>query len=347
MNSSAPVLMQCTRCVLAEHPPDVLIDEAGVCNHCRTAAANRGKSRRTKPLLETDLGKILKKHRGRGKYDCLVMCSGGKDSTAALYYMVKRYHLRPLVFTFDHGLGCNEGLENAERAADILGVDFLYSRSTHMHELFAEIIRSRAPVPICPPCSLWYMQHTFDLARRFGISLIVTGWTRGQMDLEQAGGRGAEMPGFPSLSQATTAFMKRMRCGSKYKDLPRTMQELARRNKKLMIISPHWFIDRDAESYARIITDELGWQPPGDSYPRGSTNCKLNFISVYISMRDYGFSHYHIEMSQMVRQGVLSREEALAALEMDLEREPVRSIITESLERLGCSWEQLRGSARA
>jgi len=187
------------------------------------------------------------------------------------------------------------------------------------------------------------MQHTFDLARRMDISLIVTGWTRGQMDLEQAGGRGAEVAGFPSLNKATADFMKRIRKHPKYRDLPATMRDVARRNKKVKIISPHWFIGQDAEQYTRVITEKLGWRPPAHSYPRGSTNCKLNFLSVYISWRDYGLSHYDIEMSQLIRQGALGRDEALAALEMDLEADPVRPIITECLEKLDCSWDHLRG----
>ena len=74
----------CGRCVLPESPPDIRFDAQGVCNLCRDheRSAPRG---RGAPLLETDFIKTIQQYRGKHEFDCLVMCSGGKDSTAALY----------------------------------------------------------------------------------------------------------------------------------------------------------------------------------------------------------------------------------------------------------------------
>ena len=38
-------------------------------------------------------------------------------------------------------------------------------------------------------------------------------------------------------------------------------------------------------------------------------------------MKDYGYTHYHVEMSKLIRQGVLSRDEALRDLEFKLTKE--------------------------
>lgn len=78
----------------------------------------------------------------------------------------------------------------------------------------------------------------------------------------------------------------------------------------------------------QIIQENLGWQYPAQSYPRKSTNCALNFVSVHNSMRDYGYTHYHVEMSKLVREGVMSRDEALKNLETDFSEELLGGILS-------------------
>jgi tRNA(Ile)-lysidine synthase TilS/MesJ len=334
--------------VLPDHRPDIRVDADGVCDFCRPQLDGpQFRKRAPEPgFLGTDLTRILDKARGKGPYDCLLMCSGGKDSTSALYYLVRRYRLRPLAFMFDHGFETEEAMANVRRATDVLGVDLVQVRSYFMHELFAEIIRSRSPVPLCPPCSMWYMGLTFTVARQYGIKLIVSGWTRGQMSTRgRLQGRGkAPEEQFTSLSAATSALIDGVRARNpRYRDFPRTMEQVKRRHRKLQVISPHWFLDEDPEDYTAMIRDELGWQPSPLSYPLGSTNCLLNFVSAYISLRDYGFTHYHIELSQLIRRGELSRDEALATLDVDLAQPPYRGVIEDVLGRLGCSWSDLDG----
>src|SRR3954463_16352751 len=85
----------CGKCVMPAAPPHIFFDAEGVCNLCREFEKEKSETQEAK-LLESDLLKILNKHKGKGKYDCLAMCSGGKDSTSALYYMKTRYKMNPL-----------------------------------------------------------------------------------------------------------------------------------------------------------------------------------------------------------------------------------------------------------
>jgi hypothetical protein len=109
---SAPI---CIRCVLPHAPPDIHLDGEGVCNICRNFEAEEMRAASDdRELLETDFLKILDKHRGKQEYDCLCMLSGGKDSTAALYYVKEKYKLNPLVFTFNQGFVPEEHLASAK-----------------------------------------------------------------------------------------------------------------------------------------------------------------------------------------------------------------------------------------
>ena len=319
----------CVRCVLPHAPPDIFLDGDGVCNIChnydRQVSAAPSDER---GLLETDFLKILDKHRGKKEYDCLCMLSGGKDSTAALYYVVRRYRLKPLVFTFNHGFVPDEHLDSARRTVDQLGVDWIYFHTDFMTDLFRKIVDTKSKVVICPVCSLWYMLKTYEIAAMFDVPIIISGWTKGQTT---GGSRSVlskcacdqDPDEFKAMSRATQEFMdQHVRTDPKYRDFPRSMDEVLKIAKKkyrskAIVLSPHWFVPGGPEEYVPIIQTELGWDYPQRSYPKKSTNCDMNFLATTLAVQNYGYSVYHIEMSNLIRMGLTTREEALEVLRLD------------------------------
>ena len=321
----------CNKCIMPEHKPDVFFNESGVCNIC-VNYENMKKFDNIKSL-ETDFLKIINKYKGKYKYDCLVMCSGGKDSTSSLYYIKKRYKLNPLAFTFDHGFETEEALDNIKNAVDILDVDFLFFKSTFMKDMFSKILSSESKAVICHPCSIWYMDLAFDIAARYDIPLIVAGWTKGQSTKQEVMskcGCNIHAPEFKDMAQATKNFMEEeLNNMPKYKDFPRSMEEVLKRaNKKhkAMVVSPHWFLPFGPEIYVDIIKKELNWKAPKISYPKGSTNCLLNYISVFNSIKHFGYTHYHVEASKLIREGYLTREDALNQLKIDFDKNLLNSV---------------------
>ncbi|MDD5115932.1 MAG: 7-cyano-7-deazaguanine synthase [Candidatus Omnitrophica bacterium] len=332
--------MICKRCVLPEHRPDIVINEEGICSVC--LEYDKLKQPPNKPL-ETDFIKLLNTYKSKGEYDCLVMCSGGKDSTSALYYMKKRYKLNPLAFTFDHGFETEDAVENIRNAVEALGVDFLFFKSDFMLEMFSEMLKTDSKAVLCHPCSIWYMDLAFKTAFRFNIPVIIAGWTKGQstrQPLMSRCGCGVHQPEFYSMAKATNEFLDSyVKKNPKYRDFPRSMEEVLARAKlrqKCVVLSPHWFLPFNSEDYVETIKKELKWKLPGLSYPANSTNCYLNFLSVHNSMKNYGYTHYHVEMSKLIREGLLSRQEALKSLEMNFPREMLDSIAG----KLGCRLDE-------
>lgn len=329
MNNLPPRRM-CTRCVLVDSPPDITIDDSGLCSVCRRIQC--APAPKAEEFLESDFTKILAKHRGKAPYDCLVMCSGGKDSTSSLFYMKRRYKMNPLAFTFDHGFETEDALENVRKAVEILGVDFLFFRSTYMSEMFKHIIESGSKAVLCHLCSIWYMQLTFDIAARYDIPIIIAGWTKGQSTKQGVMSKCAcnvSAPEYQSMSKATKEYLAALKRDPRYKDFPQSMEEVLERAKKrhkAMVLSPHWFLGAHADEYVELIQKELDWKYPRLSYPGRSTNCYLNFISAHKSIENYGFTHYHVEMSKLIRENLLSRDEALEMLDFSYDREFLESI---------------------
>jgi len=326
----------CKQCIMPESLPYVKLNQEGICNLC-LAHETTQKIQTLKPL-ESDLIKILSKYKGKKKYDCMVMCSGGKDSTSALYYMKKRYGLNVLAFTFDHGFETDEALNNIKNAVDILKVDFLFYKSDFMKDMFAKILESRSKAVICHPCSIWYMDLAFDVAARYEIPIIVAGWTKGQstkQEIMSKCGCNVHAAEFKLMADNTKHFLEtQLKDLPQYKNFPRSMEEVLSRTKKhykTMVISPHWFLPFGPEEYIKTITEELGWKMPVFSYPEGSTNCSLNFMSVFYSIKHYGYTHYHVEASKLIREGLLLREEALKQLALNFNEK----VLTDLAAKLG------------
>jgi tRNA(Ile)-lysidine synthase TilS/MesJ len=321
---------ECNKCVLPESKPDIWLNEKGVCNICLEYEKTKYSDTDNR-ILETDFIKMLNMHKGRGEYDCLVMCSGGKDSTLSLYYMKKRYKMNPLAFTFDHGFENKEALENVRNAVDILSVDWVYFKSDFMKDIFSLLVKSQSKAPICHVCAIWYIRLIYDFAAQHSIPLIIAGWTKGQ-SIE----RGESGKEYTSMSQATNEFVVNyLHKNPKYKWFPKSIKEaikIRQRRFKTRDISPHWFVQWDEDKIMELLHKELKWNAPQLSYPKNSTNCLMNFISVYLSMKHYGYTHYHIEMSKQIRLGELSREEAINKLKINFNETLLDNILT----RIGC-----------
>ncbi|PLX19299.1 MAG: hypothetical protein C0601_02280 [Candidatus Muiribacterium halophilum] len=332
--------MLCKRCVMPESKPDIYLNEQGLCNICSAFESQNNNRKDDTVFHETELVKILNKHRGKHKYDCLVMISGGKDSTSSLYYIVKKYKLNPLAMTFDHGFENEEAIYNIKNAVDSLKVDWIFFKTDFMKEMFAEIIRTKSKAVICHLCSIWYMQFTYETARRYDIPIIIAGWTKGQSNIPDIISKGKcdiDAPEYQSMAKATKKFLKEhVRKMPKYKDFPMSMEEVIKRaakKHKATVLSPHWFLKTPVEEYTRLIQEELGWRFPKESYPEKSTNCLLNFLSVLLSLKHYGYTHYHVEMSKMINLNMMTRDEALDLLEKNWDDKMIDDVLT----RLGLS----------
>jgi N-acetyl sugar amidotransferase len=115
-------MKRCARCLLPETHETLIFDEKGVCNvcHAQETKADKDWNRNLGQLDE-----LINTHRGRGRYDCIVPFSGGKDSTWTLYFLMKRYQwLNPLVVRFNHGFLRDTVRHNTQKTCRQLGVAF-------------------------------------------------------------------------------------------------------------------------------------------------------------------------------------------------------------------------------
>src|SRR4249919_2968398 len=91
------MLRYCTRCVMPDTKPDLMLDAEGVCNACRSYE-RRKEVDWTQRRRELD--EVLARYRNNdgSNWDCIVPVSGGKDSTYQVIRMLQ-LGLNPLCVT--------------------------------------------------------------------------------------------------------------------------------------------------------------------------------------------------------------------------------------------------------
>jgi predicted glutamine amidotransferase len=110
-------IRRCSRCVHPETLPFADFDSQGVCSYCRNH----------QPLVflgREKLHRALEPHRrSDGRPDCIVPLSGGRDSCYSLHYLVKEMGMHPIAYTYDWGMVTDLARRNCSRICAELGLE--------------------------------------------------------------------------------------------------------------------------------------------------------------------------------------------------------------------------------
>jgi hypothetical protein len=120
-------MRHCTVCFLTSEHPGITLGGDGVCNLCKLqvddellanvkSAVDRYEDFRSRPPAPS------------GRYDCLLMFSGGKDSTYLLDKFVNDDHKRVLVYTFDVPFESRHAAENIRLVQSKIAATFVIDK---------------------------------------------------------------------------------------------------------------------------------------------------------------------------------------------------------------------------
>jgi len=112
-----PFLKRCTKCILPETMPFISFDDKGVCNYCRNYKL------RNVPKPKEELFKLVEPYRRAVGDDCIVPFSGGRDSCYGLHLIVNELKMKPITYTYDWGMVTDLGRRNISRMCSKLGVE--------------------------------------------------------------------------------------------------------------------------------------------------------------------------------------------------------------------------------
>jgi hypothetical protein len=318
--------------VLSDNIPGVSIGDDGLCTLC---AESRRRPEQAPPegaQGEARFLAALKPRRRGSDYDCLCLYSGGKDSTFMLFVLARTLKLRVLALTLDNWFispqtftNIRTTLQRLETVDHILlkpswnlvqksfRAGFSFERGTAMGEKAFLVGHA------CLSCFGLISAHAGRLAIEKRIRNVVAGTTPGQMrqkslrDLNAryssatAAFRGITLPLMQTLGRGDPELRSLFRV--KWRELlwiPR-----------LNMVPFYEHVRYDERLVLETVERELAWVRPRDT-DSCSTNCQLNALGIYVHRKKYGVSPYAIPLAHDVRMGLLSRDEALAALNGEL-----------------------------
>jgi len=301
--------MICLRCIYDDTIPGITFDADGICSYCHLhdeMGAQYPTGAEGWRIL-TATAERIKRDR-RGDYDCIVGVSGGCDSSYTLW-TAKRLGLRPLAVHFDNGWNNDIAEHNITAMTDGLDVPLIRYKvdqaefdSINLAFLRAGVPDFEAPTDIALPTLAYMAAEQYDVKwmlnghsfRTEGVTPLGWSYMDGAYiaDVCRRFGGPQEFKTYPNLW---------------LKDFLRWSWQGYKR------FRPLYYLDYNWKQARQDLADEFGWRWYGMKH--GENNLTIFFGSYLMPLR-WGIKLVTVRYAALVREGQMSRTEALAELAM-------------------------------
>ncbi len=319
-------LTRCVKCILPETYPFVDLDTDGVCAFCRNWKTINVKGEQA--LLDA-----VAPYRSKdGSPDVILAFSGGRDSSYGLHYVKKNLGMNPVAFTYDWGMVTDLARRNQARVCGKLGVehiirsaDIAAKRRYVRKNVEAWLKRPEAGmVTLFMAGDKEFYSHARELRRETGIKLVI----------------------FCTGNMIEDAPYKLGLMGVKQDDYGNVLTKMSLRNKATMLwyhvkqyaMNPRYFneslwdtwnafwqtfvvkddflylfqyIPWHEDTIVGTIRREYDWEIAEDTSTTWRIGDGTAAFYNYIYQQIAGFTEDEVLLANMVREGHLSRDEAL------------------------------------
>jgi amino acid adenylation domain-containing protein len=327
VTSSDESVTNCIRCGLPSNYPQVEFDENGVCNYCLSFEDYRQNAEKYFKA-PADLQGILDKGKAerQGEYDCLVLLSGGKDSTYALAKLVGM-GVSVLAYTLDNGYISESAKANIRRVVNLLGVDHVFGETPAMNQIFVDSLKRFSNV--CNGCFKTIYTLSTKVAFNKKIPFIVTGLSRGQFFETRLT---EELFWKDDVETIDKTILEARKSYHRVDDAVKRLLDTSIFDEesvfeKVQFLDFYRFIDVDFEEMMNYLDKRLPWIRPSDT--GRSTNCLINQVGIYVHKKERGYSNYAFPYSWDVRMGHKSREVSLDEINEVIDENEVTRILDE------------------
>ena len=328
---------RCVRCIQTASYPGIEFDSDGVCSVCR--AFERRVAAEKDKRNEAEFLRILGKARKRNpKCNALVGISGGKDSSYVLHLMVRRYKANVLAFTHDNGFYTDEARQNVDTMVKTLGVDHRYVTMDKglFRRIHQALLKNRC-ADLCLGCPTGGIAAANALAMEHHIPIVVWGFspqTEPIFPLEFTA-----TYDYRYLVNAVKPYVKRSELGSfRHAAMPWLFYTLVMRRVRYVFLPE--YVDWNDRAIGEVLSKEYGWVDYGNGKPH--FDCLLADVYDYFLNQRFGTSRIVEKLSQMVRCGQLTREEALARSKSQDPVEEPSPAVDELCRRLDITRDDLK-----
>lgn len=319
-----PDLKRCTKCISPETFPGINFDEQGVCNLCRNYQKNQVKGEET-------LQKAVTKYKNNlGKPDCLVAFSGGRDSSYGLHYIKTVLKMNPIAFTYDWGMVTDLARRNQARICAKLGIEHIIVSADIKKK--RENIRKNIEawlkkpdlglVPLFMAGDKQFFYYANKLMRQNDIGLLIwceneklenTKFKTGFCGVYEGNNRWANIPVWQKIKLALY-YAKQFIKNPAY--LNSSLLDTLFAYLSTYLLSHDYlflyrYIDWDEQKVTSTLINNYNWETAADTKTTWRIGDGTAPFYNYIYYTVAGFSENDTFRSNQIREGLISREEAL------------------------------------
>lgn len=345
-------LVRCSKCILPSTMPFIDFDHDGTCNYCANYSMHE-----PKPIEE--LRRATTGLRMRGGRNAIFPFSGGRDSSYGLHLAVNELGLRPIAFTYDWGMVTDLGRRNISRMCSALGVeniivaaDIEKKRKNIKKNLEAWLARPHlGMVNLLMAGDKHFFQHLIRLQKRTGISFNLWSFNPLETTHFKTGFLGVR-PEFQSSRVYRTGLADQLtyqlRRGKEFLRNPgyfnssvldtltgEYYRSVARHRDYYQLFD---YFRWDENRVDDTLTD-YNWERAHDTSSTWRIGDGTAAFYNYVFFRFAGFSEHDTFRSNQIREGQISREEALRLV--DEENQPRIDNIGWYLDAVGLPLERV------
>ena len=299
-------------------------DENGICRSCASSEQKMhiNWEERRKKLDEFIKNAKLIAKKNDSPYDCMVPISGGKDSTFQLHVLTKVYDLRVLAVTFSHNWYSEIGYYNLLNSLEEFDIDHIQYTPSRKSVGIAANKSLKLIGDACWHCHSGVGSFPLHIATKFKIPLLIWGESIAEMS-----GRASHFD--PVLKFDRDYFIKVSAkvpvnefCENDEEKRRFALLEppTAEECEKNEVIGIHLgdYIFWDEEKQVEFIKKEYAWiEDNVENAYKGykSVECIMPGVHDYTNYLKRGFGRATVQASMDVRQGLMTREDALKIAE--------------------------------
>lgn len=293
--------------------PDLRLDASGVCRYCRTAARILPKVQPSPEESERKLAALAARiqQAGEGReYDSVIGLSGGVDSSYTAH-LAHGLGLRPLTVHFDNGWDSELAVGNIERIVQACDFDlFTYVIDWGEFRDLQRAFLKASVIDIELLTDHAIFAATLNIAREHGIRFVLSGsnvatehglpptWIWNKQDWTNiraihAAYGSVPLKSFPHLSSARWLLIQLL-------------------GRHLEVLAPLDLVRYRRDEAAETLTRQYGWREYGGKHHE---SVFTKFYQGYILPTKFGVDKRRVHLSDRIRNGELTRDQAMAVIE--------------------------------
>jgi len=347
LDNTKPHVVRCTKCTLPHTFPFIYFNKEGVCNYCLNY------KERSSPKPKKELLKILENYRKKSGPDCIVPFSGGRDSSYSLHVIINDLKMKPITYTYDWGMTSDIGRRNISRMCAKLGIENIIvsaniqkKRNNIRKNINAWLKKPHlGMVNIFTAGDKHFYKYIEDIKKETKINLNLWGYSPFEVTHFKSGFLGYP-PDFETERTYTFGALKQLRY--QYLRLKEMIKNPAYFNSSLWdsLSGEYYRSFKKKEDYYyiydyllwdenlidRTLINEYDWELAKDTSTTWRIGDGTAGFYNYIYYTIAGFTEHDTFRSNQVREGILTRKQALELVEK--ENVPRYENISEYLEML-------------